>query len=254
MRLALCAMGLLPGLLLGCTSSGDDGYPSRPGNGGTIGGGGSNGVDGGTDGSGGDGQVAIGRVCLITDLRFPTACSATGAKGITVRRGVDTMVTTQEDGRFTLPPTSNLGDRWLVTGMGTTLVPSVVPFVPGAEARLPIISQVDYAAFAQANNITTLDNAGVVHVISRRPNGTPKPGVTITASPVSQTGQLFYAASSPTMWSTTLGASSNVALIPNLLPGDTVTITGDVTSGPDTDFVVPVVEDAITFARLDFLQ
>ena len=238
--------------LWGCAGNGDDGdYPSRPGNGGTIGGGGGGGGggDAGPDG-GGDAPTAIGRVCLISDLRFPSNCAATGAGGLTVKRGTATM-TTAADGRFTLPPVSNLGDRWLVTGTGLTLISSVVPFVDGAEVRLPIISRANYDAFRQANGITPLDGVGAIHVSSRRPNGSPKPNVTVLASP-GGTSQPLYAAGSATVWTLTPG-TSGVALVPNLSADGPVTIVGtaDVTTNLGN---LPVAADSITFVGLDFLQ
>jgi hypothetical protein len=249
-------VGLVPGVVIsisalaGCAGHGDDGdYPSRPGNGGTIGGGGGGSGDAGPDG-GGDAPTAIGRVCLITDLRFPSNCAATGVAGLTVKRGTATM-TTAADGRFTLPPVSNLGDRWLVTGTGLTLISSVVPFVAGAEVRLPIITRANYDAFRQANGITPLDGVGAMHVSSRRPNGTPKPNVTVLASP-GGTSQPLYAGSSATVWTLAPG-TSGVALVPNLSADGPVTITGsaDVTTNLGN---LPVVADSITFVGLDFLQ
>jgi hypothetical protein len=256
MRLAPSVMHLLPGLLLagvaGCAGNGDDGdYPMRPGNGGTIGGGGGGGGSGdaGPD-SGTDGPLAIGRVCLISDLRFPTSCAAAGAGGLTVKRGT-TSATTAVDGKFTLPPAATVGDRWLVTGSGLTFVPSVVPFVVGAEVRLPLVTRATFDAFRQANGITPLDGVGAVHVSSFRPNGAPKPGVTVLASPQG-TSQTIYASTSPTVWSQTPG-TSGVALVPNLSADGPVTIVGsaDVTTNLGG---LPVVANSITFVSLDFLQ
>jgi hypothetical protein len=247
---ALGVLGLAT--ILGCAGNSDgDDYPMRPGNGGGIGGGGggSGGVDAGPDGRLGDGALAIGRVCLITDLRFPTSCAGSlGGATVQVQRGTAT-ITPGADGKFTLPAGSTVGDRWLVTG--TNMVTSVVPFSPGAPVLLPLVAQPTWDAMRLGSDIPQLAGLGALHISSRRPNGLPKPNVTVTADPAG-TSVPFYAGTSANVWGNTPG-TSGVAILPNLTADQAVDIVGqaDVRA---TLLQQPVAADSITFLGLDFLQ
>jgi hypothetical protein len=251
MRLPLCVLGLL----LGCAGGDGDSYPPLPGTGGSIGGGGGGGSgDAGIDGPRGDAAVAIGRVCLLTDLRFPTSCAGSLGAGVTaqVRRG-DAVITPGADGRFTLPASGTVGDRWLVTG--TNLVSSVVPFTPGAPVLLPVVAQATWDAVRLASDIPQLPGLGALHITSRRPNGLPQPNVTVLASPAGSSVPL-YAGASSTSWTGTPG-TSGVAIVPNLIADQSVDIVGDSGGTPVNRATLvqqPVAADSITFLGLDFLQ
>ncbi len=250
MRLSLCVLGLL----LGCTGGDGDSYPPLPGGGGGIGGGNGGGsADAGVDGNT-DASPAIGRVCLITDLRFPTSCAGSLGAGVTaqVQRG-NAIITPDATGRFTLPPATTVGDRWLVTG--TNLVSSVVPFISGSQVLLPIVAQPTWDALRQGSDIPQLVGLGAVHITSRRPNGLPKPNVTVTASPAGSSVP-YYAGTSATLWSTAPG-TSGVAIVPNLVAAQAVDIVGDIDGSAATRATLlqqPVAADSITFLGLDFLQ
>jgi hypothetical protein len=253
MRLSIYATGVLGFLLSGCAGNGDDGYPTRPGNG-SIGGGGGGGSDAGVgDAATGDAAAAFGRVCLISDLRNPTTCAGSGAGNLLVQRGAVT-VTTRADGRFDLPPATGAGDRWIVTGgTGSNLVTSVVPFVSGASVRLPIISQPTWDAMRAASGITPLDGTGAIHVLSLLPNGNPKLGATVTVTPT--INSTYYPDTSATLWSRTLGTTSGVSLVPNLTAGQDVDIGGVATGNVRASLLrQPIVANSITWVTLDFLQ
>ena len=253
MRLPIYAMGALGLLFAGCAANGDDGYPTRPGNG-SVGGGGGGGGDAGVgDAATGDAAAAFGRVCLITDLRNPTSCAASGAGNLLVQRGTVTAMT-RADGRFDLPPATGAGDRWIVTGgTGSNLVPSVVPFVPGASVRLPIISQPAWDAMRSDSGITPLDGTGAIHVLSLLPSGSPKLGATVTVTP--SINSTYYPGTSATLWSRTPGTTSGVAMVPNLTAGQAVDI-GGVAAGNARATLLqqPIVANSITWVTLDFLQ
>jgi hypothetical protein len=241
--------------LVGCAANGDDGYPPRPGNGGSIGGGGGGGGDAGVgDAATGDAAAAFGRVCLISDLRNPTACAGSGAGNLLVQRGAAATATTRADGRFDLPPAAGAGDRWIVTGgTGSNLVSSVVPFMPGAAVRLPIVAQPTWDAMRTASGITPLDGTGAIHVLSLLPNGSPKLGATVTVTP--RITSTYYADTSATLWISTPGTTSGVSLVPNLTAGQPVDIGGAATGNVRTTLLQqPIVANSITWVTLDFLQ
>lgn len=244
-------MGLL---LASCAANGDDGYTSRPGNGGIGGGGGGGGADGGVgDAATGDAAAAFGRVCLISDLRNPTACAGSGAGNLLVQRGTVTA-TTRADGRFDLPPATGAGDRWIVTGgSGSNLVASVVPFVPGASVRLPIVSQTTWDAMRSASGITPLDGSGAIHVLSLLPSGSPKLGAAVSVTP--SLNSTFYPDTSATVWSRDLSTTSAVSLVPNLTAGQSVDIGGLAAGNVRATLLAqPIVANSITWVTLDFLQ
>jgi hypothetical protein len=249
MRLLTFALGFL---LISCAGGGDDGYPSRPG--GSAGGGTGTGADAGPDGGGSDGGVARGRVCLIEDLRFPDRCATQGAGGISVQRGAVTA-TTGSDGRFDLPAATAIGS-WRTSraaGNGVlALVNSVVPYVVGAPVVIPAIALQDWTAFLAANNLVLGAGQGSLHVTSRRPNGLPKAGVSVSVLPASVLG-VYYDSTGLLLWNSQTPGPQGAALLP-----------GVVESAPDVEGIaadgtrrlqqVPVVENAITFIVLDFLK
>lgn len=247
---ALGVLGLVT--ISGCAGSSDgDDYPMRPGNGGGIGGGGGGGgsADAGVDGPAGDGAVAIGQVCLISDLRRPDNCAGSlGGVSVRVQRG-SVMITAGADGKFTLPPSSTVGDRWLVSGTG--LVNSVVPFVVGARVTLPIVAQATWDLMRQRSGIQPLDGLGALHITPRRPNGLPKPNVTVTADPAG-TSVPFYAGGDANVWGNAPG-TPGVAVLPNLVADQAVDVAGDADARA-TLLQQPVAADSITYINLNFLQ
>lgn len=251
MRLRFLALGLL---LAGCTTSSGDDYPVRPGGGSIGGGGGGGGGDGGvSDGGASDGGPTVGRVCLIADLRFPTACAGSGAGNLVVQRGTATMMT-RADGRFDLPAASVTGDRWTVNGgTGSTLVRSVVPYTPGGSVLLPMVAQPTWDAMRAGSGITPLDGTGALHVLSLLPNGSPKLGAAVTVTP--SLDSTYYPNNSATIWSQVVGTTSGVALVPNLTAGQAVDIGGVATGNVRATLLQqPIEANSITWVTLDFLQ
>jgi hypothetical protein len=246
---ALGVLGLVT--ISGCAGNSDgDDYPMRPGGGiGGGGGGGGGSADAGVDGPTGDGAQAIGRVCLISDLRLPTSCAGSlGSSAVRVQRG-SVMITPGADGKFTLPPSSTVGDRWLITG--TNMVTSVVPFTPGAPVLLPLVAQTTWDLMRQSSDIPQLDGLGALHITSRRPNGLPKPNVAVTANPAGSSLP-FYAGQDANAWGNTPG-TRGVAVVPNLVADQAVDVVGEADVRA-TLLQQPVAADSITFLGLDFLQ
>jgi hypothetical protein len=152
-------------LVAACRASADD-YPIGPG---AEGSGQSGGGDAGTsdarDAAEGDAGVQItGRVCLVTDLRNPTACADNQVvRNITVSIGTTRTAIPNQRGDFTI--SAPLGPfTWRVTGRD--VITSVVPF--GADTRLPVISDVLYTELLSANDVTRTDlqTSVVVRVVN----------------------------------------------------------------------------------------
>lgn len=244
---ALGVLGLVT--ISGCAGNSDgDDYPMRPGGGG-IGGGGGSGRDAGVDGPTGDGAQAIGRVCLISDLRFRTPCAGSlGGATVRVQRG-NVMITPNADGTFTLPPSSTVGDRWLVTGTG--MVTSVVPFIPNAKVELPLVAQTTWDALRTGSNIQPSPGSGALHILSLKLTGVTKPNVTVTADPAGLSVP-FYAGGSANIWSNMPGAQA-ASIVPNLTADQPVDVIGD---GGERSMLLqqPVAADSITYLNLNFLQ
>lgn len=245
---ALGVLGLVT--ISGCAGSSDgDDYPMRPGNGGGIGGGGGGGGDAGVDGPAGDGAQATGRVCLISDLRFRAPCaSSLGGATIQVQRGTAT-ITPSANGTFTLPPSSTVGDRWVVTG--PNMVTSVVPFVPNEAVQLPLVTQATWDRLRQDSDILPSLGTGALHVFSLKATGGTKPMVRVSTDPAGPSLSV-YAGTSPTIWGNDPGTFA-ASIVPNLTADQPVDVIGD-SDVRSSLMQQPVAADAITYLSLEFSQ
>lgn len=248
MRSQLVSLGLVLGAMAACVPASDNsGYPPL---GGGVGGGGSGGsgggggsADGGTDGGSG-----VGRVCLTSDLRKPEVCAATGAAGIAVKRGTVT-VTTAADGTFSLPPASERGDY---LASRTDLVTAVVPYVAGAQVIIPMVATATWNQLRLDNNMILIDGQGSLLVAAVRPNGLYKSQVVVSTEPATTSG-VFYDTTSVQLWGREATGSLGVALVTGL-PAGVANVAGIAVNGSRSLPQVPIVENALTFVRLDFLQ
>lgn len=160
-----CAVLLL---VAACQSGGGDDYPTGSGGGGPVvsGGGGRGGDAGIGDGGDGDGGVSTtGRVCLITDLRKLTTCSATGAKGLVVSLGTRTVTiaSDHDDGTFTIAAPLGTDLTWHVTSsVLDRIVPSAMPF--GSDNSIPVVSTQLYRDLLSTNKVEVADQQGSIVV------------------------------------------------------------------------------------------
>jgi hypothetical protein len=183
MKLAM----LLVVFVTACQSGGGDDYPIGPGGGGggivSVGGGGSGSVDAGAGDAGGDGDSGVpitGRVCLLTDLRKLTTCSATGAKGLAVLLGTRTVAIDHDDGTFTIAAPLGTDLTWHVkSSQDQNIITSAMPF--GADNTIPVVRTALYQDLLNANGVMVLDQQGsvVVRVVS---GVTPVANVKATSS------------------------------------------------------------------------
>jgi hypothetical protein len=228
----------------GCSSDPDH-YPIDPG--------GTPGVIGGVDapryadgpaGEDGAGDAPIsGRVCLVTDLRLLTACSATDAAGITVSLGGGAAAVTIADGTFTVPGTSGTNLSWRATS--AAIVTSTVP--RSSNNLIPAIKQSDYAALLQANLATVQAGNGSI-VVEVLQAGSKLPGATATAAPGAP--QILYDNVSASTWVADPSQGKGMVWIPDASAGPTaVTITPP--AGAAVVTTAAVESAAITFATVD---
>lgn len=248
MRSQLLSPALVLAAMAACVPASDNGdYPPR---GGGIGGGGGGGGGGSGSGSGsGDGGTGgFGRVCLTADLRKPEVCAATGAAGIAVKRGTVTS-TTAADGTFSLPPASERGD-WLASR--TDLVTAVVPYVAGAQVIIPMVATAALNQLRQDNSMILIDGQGSLLVATVRPNGLYKAQVVVSTEPAATSG-VFYDTTNAQLWGREATGPLGVALITGL-PAGVANVAGIAPNGARSLPQVPIVENALTFVRLEFLQ
>lgn len=248
--MARLALLLLLALAAGCPAEGgDDDYPI----GGGGGGGGVSGprTDAGTgDGGdgGGTGTTINGRVCLLSDLRrlinaMPGDCATSGAGGISVSLGSSAPVTTQADGRFSIPAQEGTNLAWRVSALN--LMPSIVPL--SGSSLLPAIRDDVYNDLVLQNGgVPAPGNGAIVARVIRA--GTPVMGATAAIDAGQQVEQTRYDGTNPMAWGTTATGALGVAWLPDNLAGP---VTLRVTQGST---VVPVslttVPDAITFVTI----
>jgi hypothetical protein len=162
-------------LVAACQANADD-YPIGPGGRGPIGqgpgngGDGDGGVDDGGDGGDGDAGVRmIGRVCLLSDLRSPTACDNTqNALGLRVSIGGRTTTTTDRAGSFTINAPLGAGFIWHVDGRSDEdIVRSAMPL--GTDnTTIPAITLARYEDLLGSNSATVapLQGSIVVRVLN----------------------------------------------------------------------------------------
>src|SRR2546430_10442515 len=128
-----------------CKGHGD--YPIE-GGGGPGPGGGAGGPDAAVADSGDGGPTIAGRVCLAADPRKLSACSATGALGLTVALGGQ-MTTTADDGTFAIARPGGTNLLWNVSG--AAIMTSRMSF--SAVAEIPAIAMTTYMNLETSNGV-----------------------------------------------------------------------------------------------------
>lgn len=226
----------------GCHPAAGDDYPVLPGGDDTQGGGGIP-RDAVTDDSTDASSTLAGRACLLTDLRDPGSCAATGAGGLTVTLGGETA-TTADDGTFTLARPVGSMLVWHVTG--ATIVPSVMPL--DVTVTIPVIATTTYLDALDNNGILLAPGQGSVFVHVVR-GGAAITGATAVASPP-PTYAPFYDGSTSLVWDQDATGARGMVWVAGAEAGTlTVTVTPPLATA-GTPLAVPIEGDSITFATL----
>jgi hypothetical protein len=240
-------------LVAACRADSDD-FPIGPGGGGGGGGGGGDaGVgDGASDAVDGDAGVPIsGRVCIITDLRFPTVCDSTAnAESLLVSIGVTRTAKPNARGDFTIA--APLGQfTWRVTGLN--FITSVIPL--GGDTTLPVISDVLYTELLAANRVTLIDQEGSIVVRVVRGVGAVQ-NVTAVSNPAT-TDLAFYDDRNVLDWRSDLVGTgpAGVVWLPDVplaaRPPTQATVTLTPSGASSTSITATVENQAITFVTAD---
>lgn len=128
-----------------------------------------------------------GRVCVVTDPRALTTCSATGAGGLVVSAG-GAVVQTSADGTFSIPVPAHPSMTALqISGAG--IVPTQLP-ASSAMSSVPVLQSALYQQMIEATGFTVTPGTGAVLASVTR-NGQPVSGVTMTSSPIGGAGPFF---------------------------------------------------------------
>jgi hypothetical protein len=236
-RLALVLVGATFGALLGgCENEGGTHFPIVPG----IGGEGSSMImaDAAVESDAASTELA-GRVCLLSDARAPGTCASSGADGLTVTLGSQT-VTTGADGSFTMtrPTATNL--VWSVSGTGVE--PSAMRLSSGA--KIPVVSTLLYADMIAGMNATiTVDTGAIIARITHA--GAPLAGAAVVATPVPDS-ETYYDGAGVADWNFDATGPFGVVWISSIATG---TASLAVTAGAVQDTVggIPVFAGTITF-------
>jgi hypothetical protein len=195
------------------------------------------------DGIVGDGSMLTGRVCVVTDLRTPTAgCEPTGVADITVRLGTETAMTA-DDGSFMLLPPSGTNLVWHLSG--TNLVSSVIPLT--TSTILPMIRDQAYLDLQGGNSVIVNSGEGSVFMYVRQA-GLPLEDATTVVSPTASFLTLGDRANA-TVWVQGGTGPLGVAWTPGIVAG-TASFTVTPPVGSAALIAVPVEDGAITFATL----
>lgn len=231
-------------LLLAACKSADD-YPPLNGGGGGGGGGFGTMVDAPRADTGlGDGTMVTGRVCLIPDLRTPTACATTGAANITVQLGTETTMTS-DDGMFSLTASGGTNLVWRASASG--LVSSTVPF--STANILPIITADLYNDITSTNGVIINSGEGSL-VLYVRETGAPLMGADVTIAPAA-TFLPMRDTNDPLTWVQGATGAAGVSWTPGVTQG-TTTVTVAPGMGSPQAVMLPIDDGAITFATITF--
>ena len=189
--------------------------------------------------------VISGRVCLVRDLRAPTAgCAGSGADNITVTLGSRTAVTSA-DGSFSImkPAGSNL--VWRASRPGI-IVTSVVPF--GPDTTIPAIGVQDYLDLQGANSVVIVAGQGSIVTRIER-NNTAQPGVTAAVSPTAAFATK-YDGTTALAWTELATSTRGTVWLPGTELG-TNTVTATPATGAPTTLNVLVEDQSITYVTID---
>jgi hypothetical protein len=237
---------LIAGLLLLVACDDDiEMFPVNPG-----GGGGSSGtgfVDAGiSDGDGGDaGNTINGRVCVLSDARFPTTCANTGAGNLMVSLGNFTA-TTLDNGSFTImrPTSTNL--VWHV--VGDAVFPSAMIF--GTSTTIPALDLGVYEDMIAASQVATQGGDGQIIAQVKRGN-TPLANVTATTVPVPD-AVIQYDSGSATNWSSDATGQQGVIWVPGVAGASAQLDVQEGATALEPITGIPLFPNTVTFVFAEF--
>ncbi|TMQ11772.1 MAG: hypothetical protein E6J90_33550 [Deltaproteobacteria bacterium] len=241
-------------LLLGCTAGVND-YPSRPGGGTVIIGGGSGGTggDAGVSDGGDAGVVRTGRLCIVSDLRAPTRCDTTkDASVLAVSLGAQRPdVPPAKTGEFTIHVQSSTELFWQVTG--TNFITTVMRF--GSDNTIPVVPDTLYRDLTLQNSVIINAQGQGSVVVRALSGGVPAPGVVGSTTLISGNVIPRYDENSSAVDWNQIGPTQSAGIL--WFPGVQVTTAGRITLRPAVGSTVDlndikVVDQAITFVAVDF--
>jgi hypothetical protein len=246
MRILAGVVALAIGALAGCPA-GDDDYTQVPGG---PGGPGEPVIrDASPDGppDGGGATSVTSRVCILTDIRVPTACPRVAANVDVREQGTGNQTTTRNDGTFALP-VSGTGVVVVEIGVGTgSLVPSLVPVTLGAvPATLPIASGTEYRGLVNRLGAAPSEGAGDVVVYYLGASNLALPGVAAAAAGAINPPYYDIAGSAQFDDVGATGAFGAALLV--TLPEGTNQIAATAEDDSDLSLNAPVAEGHLTFA------
>jgi hypothetical protein len=228
-------------LLVACKEPSNDDFPVQPGGPGGSG----DRLDASTlDAFDPDAGMQInGRVCLVTDLRAPLACAATGAAGITVTLGTRTA-TTAADGSFKIAAPSGTGLVWRTSA--SDLVTMLTPF--GVSTTIPSITLDAWSDILNSNGVMLVTGEG--SIIARVVKGTTlQMGARAASTPAARFATL-YDGPTALAWRDVSTGPAGTAWIPGAPVGaNTLQITPAAGTGAMQS--VPVEDQAITYVTVD---
>jgi hypothetical protein len=221
-------------------------YPVAPGGNGPPSTGSNGVVDAPSLDDGGDGgQVIVGKVCIVTDLRRLTTCTLP-ADGLLVTLG-SSFATTAVDGTFSIPVPPGSAPVWRV--VGAEIFPSVVP-ITAASTVLPAVRADDYVDLLVSNGVLLADQQG--SVVARFVRGASILTDTVVAVQPSTPNPIFYDGNSATLWDQDATGVNGLAWIPGADVLQPLLVTATPPQEPTSPaFLVPVENQAITFVTLD---
>ncbi len=226
---------LLAAILCACKDDADLHYPIVPGTGGQ---GSAGSVDAAVETDASTTELA-GRVCLLSDARQPSSCAASGADGLSVTLGSQT-VTTGADGSFTMMRPTGTGLVWFVSGTGVE--PSAMRQSSGA--TIPVLSSLFYGdMIASMSAIVSVDTGAIIARIRR--GGAALTGAVAAATPQPDS-ETYYDGAGVTAWDLDATGSFGVVWISAISPG-TASLALDTGQVQGTVSGIPVFTGTITF-------
>lgn len=187
----------------------------------------------------------MGRVCVVNDLRFPTACATSGAADIVVTAGTQKAITSAT-GAFVMPKP--------LASTVTTIVATHSDFVTAAVGKpangtlfIPTIRATDFAQWI-------LDNAFILpathgSVLVRTTRVAALEGTTVAAIPAAL-AETRYGGDNAIAWSPTAANSTGIALLAGLPAGTATIVATPPTGASATASNVPVIAGGLTFVTI----
>lgn len=192
------------------------------------------------------GAMINARVCLLSDLRAPATCAATGAGGIGVRLGASQAVTA-DDGSFSILSTGGTGLVWQIAGTG--IENSLVPL--STAVLLPAITTAYYDDMLSTNGVILNAGQGSLIVFVRDSAG-PLAGANVTlVAPAASSYPPMREGATAVDWVPGNTGASGASWTPGIVAGAIGVAVTTQTAAMQT-LSVPIADGAITFATAAF--